>query len=151
ADLFAAASRAWWNWAIAGQRLGNYASQLRLAEDRARMLEEEVRSGAVPAIDLVDDQRLVLSRRAALSLGELSLTRSAFAVSNFYRDNDGDPIKVSHENLPRELGGDLTWDQTYGDSMRMLQESPALAARRLTLEILNEEIHLAKNGLLPRL
>lgn len=151
ADLFAAASRAYWKWIISGQIMSVYESQLKLAEDRAKLLELEVRAGSLPAIDLVDNQRLVLSRRADLTLGELELERRSVALSNFYRNEQGVPIRVPRERIPQEIASDRRSGDGKEDSLEALQLSPALAMRRVSLEILEEEIQLAKNGLLPRL
>jgi outer membrane protein TolC len=151
ADLFAAASRMYFSWVIAGQVMGVYASQLQLAEDRAQMLEQEVRAGSLPEIDLIDNQRLVLSRRADLALGELELERRALALSNFYRDEQGGPMRVPRERLPKDLPSELNWREIPSESLEELLRSPALSIRKVSLEILDEEMQLAKNSLLPRL
>jgi outer membrane protein, heavy metal efflux system len=86
------AAQRYWNWVAAGRRQAIVEASLKIALDRQEALEESVRLGQLPAIDVIDNQRTVLQRRSLLVEAQQLLQQAAIELSLFYRDPQGNPI-----------------------------------------------------------
>jgi outer membrane protein TolC len=90
----------YWNWVAAGQVRDVAQSLLEIAQDRNRAIKGQVDSGDRASIDLVDNERLIVSRQAKLIDAEQKLDQSAIKLSLFFRSPDGTPLVLDDVRLP---------------------------------------------------
>ena len=145
------ASVRYWDWVAAGQRLQIAQDLLRVATERDVALRDSVELGAVAAIEVTENQRQILQRRAYIVETERGLQQTAIAMSLFYRDAMGDPRIATPGQLPGRLPSTqvLGDEQVNSDLTSALQKRPeiaAVAAQRAQTRI---DIDLAVNQTRP--
>lgn len=150
-DAVLAGSTSFWDWVAAGQRLQIAREQLDLARTRQDKLRRSVELGSLKGIELVDNQRLIVSRQAKLIDAERKLEQSAIKLSIYLRGFDGTPRLATPDQLPATFPA-----VTAPDTERLpLEISQALAMRpelrMLTIasQQASVELRQASNMLLP--
>lgn len=91
---------AYWNWVAAGEKLQIAEGLLSLAEVRTDGLRQQVELGEKAPIDLVDNQRIIVSRSAKLIEARRKLEQAAVKLSLYYRSASGAPDAPRREHLP---------------------------------------------------
>lgn len=147
------ASIVYWEWVAAGEGVRIAQSLLRLAQDRDQAIRKRVARGELADVEIVDNERLIVSRRAKLIEAERKLQQTAIKLSLFLRTPDGVPQVPDAQLLPRgfpapdwphptELNTDI------GTAL-MLRPEP----QELLLLIRQTEVDLnnARNQMLPGL
>ncbi len=81
----------------------DWRDQLKLALDRAEVLEKEVKSGRKAVIEQLNNDQVIYARRAKLIALEQKYRSNAIKLSLFYRQADGMPIVVSENRLPERF------------------------------------------------
>jgi outer membrane protein TolC len=99
-DLELAAARAYWSWVSAGQNREVARALLELAEQRDAQLRRRFEAGSIPEFDVVDNERILLERRAFLVAAERAFEKAAFQLSLFLRDSNGEPIVAASPRVP---------------------------------------------------
>ncbi|MCL4795157.1 MAG: TolC family protein [Bryobacteraceae bacterium] len=147
------ATRRFYDWVTAGRRYRAAADVLRIAEERDSQLKEASQLGQIPAIDVTDNLRAILSRRATLVEAERLLQLTAIDLSLFYRDAAGDPILPQPAQLPPDFPAmnQLSEDRLTEDIELALRRRPEIqrfAAQREQVEV---DRRLARNQMLPNI
>lgn len=147
------ASAAYWRWVAAGRKLRVAESLLALAEERQEGLEVRVRRGDLPEIEALDNQRLVVGRRALVIAAHRALEKAAIALSLFYRDARGEPRLPAEARLPDGMppASPPSPEVLEADIELALHQRPELrrfASQRAALEV---ERRYAGNQRLPQL
>ncbi len=149
-DFVLAASNAYWKWVAAGRRYGIAQSLLEIARDREGAIRRRVDAGDIEPPVLSDNQRLIVSREAALIEARQRLELAAFALSLYYRNGGGEPVIADYRQLP-----DFPVPQPM-DAERLVQDIETAWSNRPEIQLidLNREqmkINLteARNELLP--
>lgn len=147
------AAQSYWKWVGAGRRREIAVRLLALAEDRMAQIELAVREGLLAAINLTENQRLIVDRRAALLRAERSLQEAALTLSLFWRDERGQPATPRDELLPYEFPAPREVNAVLRaeDEDLALAQRPELRRVEVELERLQLELELARNDVLPRL
>ncbi len=150
-DAVQAASLAYWNWVAAGQRQKIAQQNLDLAEERQSGIEQRVERGEIAAIDLVDNERLIVSRRAKLIESQRKLQQATITLSLYLRDSSGTPLIVSNDQLPEifpavEAPLEVSEEQLISEA---LAQRPELRLLNLERQKLRVEIQQASNLTLP--
>lgn len=147
------ASFAYWQWVAAGQRVGVAQRLLEAAEARRSQLEGRVKRGIDPSIDLVDNQRMVVERRAVLRGAERDLRQAALQLSIFLRDATGTPIVPDDSRVPKAFPEETPVDLAAVESdVELARVShPILQRLAFARESLALDVELARNRLLPTL
>ncbi|MCA9656607.1 MAG: TolC family protein [Myxococcales bacterium] len=144
------AAKAYWSWVAAGQSLEVAERLLEIAEARDAALRDQVAAGSIPAIVIVDNQRLVLDRKAKVVAAELELQAAALDLSLYLRDDRLRPVRPGRERLPERMPGTRGDLGSLEDAVALaLQQRPdalALAADREAAEV---EVRLARNQRAP--
>ncbi|MBX3425548.1 MAG: TolC family protein [Pirellulales bacterium] len=96
-------SIAYWDWIAAGRQVEIARSMLEIAETRQVKLRQSVELGSVKGIELVDNERLIVSRRARLVATDRKLQQAAIKLSIFLRSPDGTPLLAGPERLPADF------------------------------------------------
>ncbi|HKK91800.1 MAG TPA: TolC family protein [Longimicrobiales bacterium] len=153
-DLTRGAYVAYHEWVAAGRKLDLARELLELAEDRTTALEAQVESGLRADIDLVDNQRLVVSREIAVVEAQRALREASVVLSLFLFRDDPElgPLIPGEDRLPAELAvPDIAAPDLDAGLDRALVHRPELAV--LALDVAKEDVarRLASGAALPTL
>lgn len=145
------ANMAYWQWVAAGQRYLVQERLLALAEERDGQIRQRVTAGAIPAIEALENQRVILARRRSLVGVRRDLERTGYALSLFLRGDDGAPRVPPHERLPVELAAMEPLGVTFAEALeRAWARRPDLARYRALAERRRVALQLAENRFAPR-
>ncbi|MEQ8460984.1 MAG: TolC family protein [Sandaracinaceae bacterium] len=97
------AASAYWYWAAAGRKYRVAAELLDLAEARDAQIRAQVAAGAYPAIEALENRRVILARRRDLVTARRALEQAAISLSLYVRDRSGEPIVPSAARVPGEI------------------------------------------------
>ncbi len=153
-DSLLEAGIAYWNWVEQAKRLQLVRHLLDLAEFRQKALLRKFQLGDLANIDVVENKRFIMQRRAILRLTELHYKQAAIFLSLYYRDVHGKPVVPRLSQVPRRLpyikphNRDLLKYITL--SHQIIANHPALLVlqRRIAMEKIY--LKLANNQLLPK-
>lgn len=145
------ATRRYYEWLAAGQRYNVARAVLQVAEQRDGQLREAVRLGQIPAVDVTDNQRAILTRRALLIEAERALQLAAIELSLFYRDASGSPVLPPVDRLPSSFPAPRDIDeQRLNDDIELaLKRRPEIRRFREQRNQVEVDRKLAQNQLLP--
>jgi hypothetical protein len=146
-------SLAYWDWVAAGQNV-RYAQELYdLAMERDDILRPRANLGAAAEMDLVDNQRLIVSRQVKLIDAQRKFQQTAVKLSLFLRDANGQPFVPGVEQLP---GGfpepaPVTMEQLPADISEALSRRPELRELDFNRRITEIDLAQAHNMTQPEL
>lgn len=150
--LLETAAKSYWDWVSAGRKLEVAEALLELAQARIRQVEEAVAAGEVAAIEIVDNQRALLERQAAVVAATRELQNAGFELSMLYRDAQGKPQVVGRERLPEFPEPAATPPEQVEEDLRIaLERRPEIAGTLVEVRQSQAELGLARNQLLPEL
>jgi outer membrane protein TolC len=151
-DLELAAARAYWTWVSTGQGRKVAQALLRLAEERDEQLRRRLGAGSIAEFDVLDNERILLERRAFLVAAERAFEQASFELSLFLRDSTGRSVVPAPERLPEELGvAPLSSLDEQRAIEQVLMCHPELSRARAELGAIEVDLALAKNQLAPEL
>lgn len=154
-DIQRAALSAYADWLAAGAALDVADELLGLATLRDEQLTQRARVGDVPALELSDNARLVAQRRSRQVGARRSLERTALTLSLFIRDDNGQPQLPERTALPKLAvvhdGGVVSAEQHKSELDQALRARPELQELQAQLAVVDTELALADNALLPSL
>jgi outer membrane protein TolC len=152
-DFIRAATVAYYNWLAAGARWRVSEEVLRLAHDRAEALTNQVVTGLIPRLALVDNQRLVVAREIGVVQARRRFEAASLALSLFVRDANSEPVTTGRDRLPPAFPEPAPPDarQLAAAIDLALQRRPEMARLELALGKLEVDRRLARNQLLPNL
>lgn len=147
------ATSAYWKWVAAGLKLGVARSVLDLALARDELVRESVAAGALPAVEIKDNQRAILSRRANVLDEEQKLRQAAIYLSLFYRDAQGRPVAPAEHLLPPAFPNAQAFEpnRVEGDLSDALTRRPELRRLRAETDQARVDEQLADNLRMPSL
>ncbi len=144
---------AYWVWVASGANLEIAEGVLELGLNRTDFLEEQVKAGEKAEIDLVDNQRIIVSRQAKVIDARRKLQQSAQKLSLFLRDDRGVPqlmpLDVALGDLPRVPT--ISTSDFLGDEERAIANRPELAELSFVREQFAVALRQAGNETLPDL
>jgi outer membrane protein TolC len=145
------ATRRYYQWLATGGRYRAARAVLQVAEQRDGQLREAARLGQIPAIDVTDNQRAILTRRAQLIEAERALQQSAIELSLFYRGPSGEPVLPGPERLPQGFPAlhDIDEQRLKDDIELALRRRPEIRRFREQRNQVEIDRKLAQNQLLP--
>lgn len=147
------AAVSYWRWVAAGRRLEVAQNLLDLAQARQEATMARVRRGALPEIEGVDNQRLVVKRQALVTKVRREVQKTAIALSLFLRDARGATLRPGASALPPAFPP-ATQPNLEGlstDLARALEFRPDLKRFARLREQAELELRFANNRLLPQL
>ncbi len=147
-----AAAQAYWDWVQAGLEQRVVRDLLRIAQERAQALAEQVAAGSVAEIALVDNARLVLEREDKAVQAEQKFAQASVKLSLYLRTTSNEPIVVGEERLPPGMptlghGDDVDVDAAI---LSAQTQRPEFAALDEQLRASRANLRLAKNRLAPQ-
>lgn len=100
-ELERQATYRYWDWVLAGRRVGIARHLLDVAKARNEGLRDRIHLGDLPAIDATENQRAVVEREERLVAAERALEQAAIQLSLFLRTPEGETLLPSPEDLPQ--------------------------------------------------
>lgn len=91
------ATIAYWQWVAASANYRVAENVLQLGLNRKRFITLQAEKGAIPDIDVTDNERIIVSRAAKLTDARRKLEQSAVKLSLFLRDEFGMPVLLPVE------------------------------------------------------
>jgi len=146
-------SKAYWDWVAAGQSRRVAESLLQLALERDGGLRKALELGNIAEIEVVDNQRLIVSRRAKLIEADRKLQQAAIKLSLWLRSPDGIPRVPVPQLLPPEFPEPQLPNRELMQAAAdvALNVRPELARLSLVAQQAEVELANARNDLLPGL
>lgn len=147
------ASFSYWEWVATGMRVGVARRLLDIAEERQSQLARRVERGALPEIDLADNERLINDRKVLVISSERTFEQAGINLSLFLRNASGDPHIPSVRRLPTQFPPEdpPRPDLISADIERAYRQQPLLQEFEFELEQAEVDLDLAENRLLPGL
>lgn len=139
------ALKAYWAWAAASQKLRIAKELLSLAEERLNQIEKEILAGKRAPIELTENQRALLNRRAKLLEATLKLQEKVLELSLFVPGLSLDQAPNLPEPTDCQDAELETWVQ------RGQVQRPDILRLNLQLEQNRIALDLADNQFLPAL
>lgn len=150
--LLEEAAKSYWDWVAAGAKVEVAEALLELAEARIAQVEEAAAAGEIAEIEIADNQRAVLERRSAVVSANRELQNTAFELSLFLRDGQGQPVVAGRERLPDFPEPEaVPAAQLSLDVSEALDRRPEVAGTLVELSQNGAELGLARNQLLPEI
>ncbi|MCB1020441.1 MAG: TolC family protein [Acidobacteria bacterium] len=144
------ASKVYWDWVSAARKLQVAEALLELAEARIRQVEEQVELGSIAAIEIADNKRAVLERRAAVVSAGRELQNATLELSMFYRDGAGEPQMAHREQAPEFPEPRMIETHTLStDLTSAIERRPEIVATLVEVDQSSAALRLAQNQLLP--
>jgi cobalt-zinc-cadmium efflux system outer membrane protein len=147
-----AAANKYWDWVAAGALLEIEQRLLQLAEARDAGIKSRVDQGLIPEIEAVDNDRLVLSRKAKVLDAQLKMQQAALGLSLYWRDNNGRPLVPTASQLPPwpsiPRANPDALPQMISTALSQRPELDVVDAKRSQADV---SLDLAQNQLLPSL
>jgi len=146
-------SYAYWQWLAAGRNYQIAQSLLEIAQQRNDGLNKRVDTGDLPLIALTDNQRLIVSRQAAVIDAQRKLQQSAIKLSLFLRTPAGRPIVPSEDQLPATFPqvASVDSEQMDADIQLAMANRPELVSLELQRRRLEVDLAQARNLYLPQI
>ncbi len=151
-NLELAAARSYWNWVGTGQNREVAKALLDLAEQRDAQLRRRLAAGSIASFDVLDNERILLERKAWLVAAERAFEKATFELSLFLRDAQGVPVIPGAQRVParvsvapiEELAVERAIDQ-------VLACHPELEKARAELQATEVDQRLRRNEVAPEL
>ncbi|MBJ6109914.1 TolC family protein [Hymenobacter sp. BT523] len=150
------ASKDYWEWALATQRLRLLSANERVAGTRFAATRQRVLAGDLAAIDSVEALTELQNRQAQRVAARVQWQNAALVASSYLWDAEGRPRELPPTAQPQPLPAAPAWRPLLPDSLaqlteQALQRHPDLAKTRAKQVQLGLENRLALNKLLPKL
>lgn len=153
-DVMRDATLAYWDWVAASHRVEVRRTQLALAIERGRQIEQGVARGSRAPIEIADNGRVIVSREALVVAAERDLRRASLELSLHLRAPDGTPSIPSADMRPElgELPAPLPLELDVSAAIaRGLARAPRVRELQARAAIAKTDVALARNQMLPRL
>lgn len=145
------ASRTYWDWVAAGRKYLISEELLDKARERNEALARQVQLGAMPQVELTDNQRIMIQRESLRLSSFRRFQQASIALSLFYRDPVGLPAFPDAERLPKGFPERTlpALDQLPEDAELALRLRPEMRSLSIRMEKAAIDLRLAENELLP--
>lgn len=150
-DFVRTASHSYWGWVASGQGVQIEQDLLDIALQRQEGLQKRVTVGDLPKIELTDNKRLIVSRRASLIDAQRKFQQSAIKLSLFYRTPDGLPTLPLPDSLPHHFPDARPYDdkQFDADIQIAITNRPETQFYEFVRQQLEVDLAYARNLYLP--
>ncbi|MEM6799471.1 MAG: TolC family protein [Planctomycetota bacterium] len=144
-------SIAYWDWVAAGANLDIARGVLQLGLDRVDLLQRQFEEGEKAQIDLVDNQRIIVTRRAKVIDAERKLEQTAVKLALYLREPTGRPMRPNPEASPPDFPAIGAVDAALlADDIEYAQATrPELAELSIIRRQLDVAFRQARNEVLP--
>lgn len=147
------ASEAYWNWVAMGRNVDVEQQLLATAQARRIQLEGRAEGGAIPKIQVVDNERLVLDREIRLRGAQRDALESALVLSLYLRDELSRTLVPEASQIPRDFPPEAPPhpDEVGSDIERASDAHPIVRNFQFRRQETLARLALERNTLLPDL
>ena len=152
-EIMREASEAYWNWVSMGRNVDVERQLLATAEARRAQLEGRAEIGAIPRIQVVDNERLVVDREIRLRGAMRDALEASLVLSLYLRDDAGRTVVPEPSRLPQDFPSEalLDDDAVVADIERASEQHPIVQVFRFRRQEIEARLALERNTLLPDL
>ncbi len=151
--LYLSSAKSYWKWISSAHKMYIDQRLLDMALGRALQIDQRIKEGDAAPIEGIENAQAVLKRKGNLIKSQQALRYAAYDLSLYLRDDTGKMILPTEDMVPifipdanLILTTTLQEDQVYA-----VQTKPSIIKQELYLKILEIDIDLAENQLLPKL
>jgi outer membrane protein TolC len=145
---------AYWEWVTAKKVEHAYEELYRNGETRNEFLVTRTKKGDIAHIVVTENEQYVASRKGILQSAKERLLRAEYALSLFYRDENGEPIvpgtEEAFEDYPADLGVLLKKVDLNTSIDELMNKRPDLKNLALTVAKTEVDLELARQDLRPQ-
>lgn len=145
---------AYWEWVTALRVKDVYENLLQNGEIRNEYLEARTRKGDIAQITVTENEQYVANRKGSLQAAKERLLRAEYALSLFYRDENGLPItpspQESFEDYPSKLASLLDGLDLNSSIDELIKKRPDMKNLALRVEKTEVDLELARQDLRPQ-
>ena len=154
--LLLSASKDYWEWALARERLRLLAANEAVAAVRFAAIRQRVLAGDLAALDSIEALTELQNRQGQRLAARVQAQNAALVASTYLWDAEGRPRELPPGARPQSLPPAAAWRPLSPDSLTTLaavaqQQHPDLAKTRAKQVQLRLENRLQLNKLLPKL
>ncbi len=146
---------AYWEWVSARKVENAFAELVKNGETRNEYLSTRSKRGDIAQIIVTENEQYVASRKGSLQAAKERTLRAEFALSLFYRDQDGNPIipapTENYEDYPADLSVYLKDLDVSSDIDDLIKKRPDMNNLALNVEKNEVDLELAKQDLKPQI
>ena len=146
---------AYWEWITSTKVKNVYEELLKNGETRNEYLVTRSKKGDIAEIVVTENEQYIASRKGSLQAAKERLLRSEYALSLFYRDQNGEPIVPSSsegfEDYPSNLSVFLDNLDLNSNIDELMEKRPDLQNLALTVHKTEVDLDLAKQDLKPQI
>ena len=145
----------YWEWLTAKKIKGVYEELLKNGETRNEFLSARSKRGDIAQIVVTENEQYIASRKGALQLALERSTRSEYALSLFFRDENGAPIipnpNDEFEDYPSDLTSFLQNLDMNSDIDDLIKKRPDLVSLQLNMQKSEVDLEVARQDLKPQI
>jgi outer membrane protein TolC len=145
---------AYWEWVTAKKVEHAYGELFKNGETRNEYLVTRNKKGDIAQIIVTENEQYVASRKGTLQAAKERLLRAEYALSLFYRNENGDPIipgpTESYEDYPVNLGLLLEKVDLKTNVEELVNERPDMKNLAINVEKTEVDLDLARQDLRPQ-
>ncbi len=146
---------AYWEWVTAIKVKNAFEELLKNGETRNDYLISRSKKGDVAQILVTENEQYIASRKRALLAAKERLIRSEFALSLFYRDENGEPLVPAalenFEDYPKNLSEFLVNLDLNSSIDDLMPNRPDLKNLAIAVDKTEVDLELAKQDLRPQI
>lgn len=146
------AANAYWRWVATGLEVRIQRDLLAVAEARDDALREQVAEGSIPAITVLDNERLVLDRESKLVSARQDFRQAMLNLSLYLRNDDQQTVRAAETEVPSAIppvAVDLPDEDA--DVEDAAQRRPEICVLQFQRRAADVEVKLKKNQRAPSL
>lgn len=145
---------AYWEWVTAKKVHDAYEELLKNGETRNEYLITRNKKGDIAQIVVTENEQYVASRKGALQTAKERLLRAEYALSLFYRNENGEPIiptsSDTFEEYPSDLAALLKRIDFNSNIDELIQKRPDMRNLAFNVEKTSIDLELARQDLKPQ-
>jgi outer membrane protein TolC len=146
---------AYWEWVTSKKVENVYKELLKNGETRNEFLVTRTSKGDIAQIIVTENEQYIASRKGSLQAASERFIRSEYALSLFYRDQNGEPIfpqsSEEFEDYPSNLSSLLDKIDLNSNIDDLMKKRPDLRNLALNLQKTEVDLELAKQDLKPQI
>ncbi len=145
---------AYWEWVTAKRVEHAYQELFKNGETRNEYLVTRNKKGDIAQIVVTENEQYVASRKRTLQAAKERLLRAEYALSLFYRDENGDPVipanDESFEDYPGKLGTLIERVDLNTNIDQLIDHRPDMRNLLLNVQKSEVDLDLARQDLRPQ-
>ncbi|MES2527700.1 MAG: TolC family protein [Bdellovibrionota bacterium] len=146
---------AYWEWVTARKVEHAYEELLKNGETRNDYLVTRTKKGDIAQIVVTENEQYVASRKGTLQGAKERLLRAEYALSLFYRNENGEPIvptpTENFEDYPADLATLLQKLDLNSNIDELVNKRPDMKNLALTVAKMDVDLELARQDLRPQI